>query len=131
MATFFDYYQKQIRPQIEKADLFLKTASEPYSAKQIASVFGICDAQIQPVWTKDALIWHLKNQPEGLWKMFQKELCCGLPDIYTVAQISYIYDIALEVVEQAAEHIGLSNCPKTLLPLLFDAIDLSHTQYSL
>ncbi len=131
MATFFDYYKKQIRPRIEQADVFLKTASEPYPAEQIASVFGLCNTNLQPLWTKEQLICQLQNSSEGLWQMFQKELRCGLPCVYTADQISYIYDIALEVVEQAAERTGLTHCPKSLLPLLFDAIELNQTQYSL
>lgn len=135
MTTFYDYYCKQIRPCIEALDLFLKTHTEPYTLKQMLHALPFLRQDLlcrkRQYWSQEQFLLLLQQGQSEFCRMFRRELQSGLPQCYTPAQISYIYDLELELVEQAAAQTGLQSCPRGLLPLLFGAIALSQTQYQI
>ena len=139
MATFLDYYRKKIQPRVMAADLFLKTEQEPYALHQALDILQMSQAaaqhtlqqEIHGSLTKAQFIRLLCDGKTAFCRMFASELRCGLPAYYTPAQISYIYDLDVALVEQAAAQTGLVICTRRLLPLVFSAIDLSQTQYRL
>ena len=126
MATFLEYYEREIMSRLTMADLILKTGQEPYDLTQMLSCLQLSKEQAEGL-LETALVRGMTRSV--ICRMFQRELSCGLPAVYTPAQISYIYDLDLEQVEQAAEQTGLNPCQGKSLSRLFSAIDLSRTQY--
>ena len=135
MTTFYDYYCNRIQPCIEALDLFLKTQSEPYTSQQMLRMLPFLQQELscksKQLWNREQFLLLLQQGQSEFCRMFRRELQSGLPQCYTPAQISYIYDLDLELVEQAAAQTGLQTCPRALLPLLFGAIELSQTQYQI
>lgn len=139
MATFLEYYEREIMSRLMMADLMLKTQQEPYDPVQTLFCLQMTQTQaeelletpLQAGITQAQMLSLLQKGHSVLCRMFQRELRCGLPSVYTPAQISYIYDLELEQVEQAATKTGLVFCKGKQLPMLFSAIDLSQTQYRL
>lgn len=139
MATFLEYYEREIMSRLMMADLILKTEQEPYDVAQMLFCLQMTKTQAEELlemplgkgMTQSQVLLLLQKGHSVLCRMFQRELRCGLPQAYTPAQISYIYDLELEQVEQAAARTGLVSCPVKGLPVLFSAIDLSQTQYRL
>lgn len=137
MATFLEYYEREIMSRLTTADLILKTGQEPYDLAQVLSCLQLSKEQAEGLLetalvmgiTRSQFLSLLQKGDSVICRMFQRELRCGLPAAYTPAQISYIYDLDLEQVEQAAEQTGLNPCKGKSLPRLFSAIDLSRTQY--
>lgn len=139
MATFLEYYEREIMSRLKMADLILKTEQEPYDPAQMLFCLQMTQTQAEELLemplragiTQAQMLLLLQKGHSVLCRMFQRELRCGLPAVYTPAQISYIYDLELEQVEQAAAQTGLFCCEGRQLPTLFSAIDLSQTQYQL
>lgn len=137
MATFLEYYEREIMSRLTMADLILKTGQEPYDLTQMLSCLQLSKEQAEGLLetalvrgiTRSQFLSLLQKGDSVICRMFQRELSCGLPAAYTPAQISYIYDLDLEQVEQAAEQTGLNPCKGKSLSRLFSAIDLSRTQY--
>lgn len=137
MATFLEYYEREIMSRLTMADLILKTGQEPYDLTQMLSCLQLSKEQAEGLLgtalvrgiTRSQFLSLLQKGDSVICRMFQRELSCGLPAAYTPAQISYIYDLDLEQVEQAAEQTGLNPCQGKSLSRLFSAIDLSRTQY--
>ena len=137
MATFLEYYEREIMSRLTMADLILKTGQEPYDLTQMLSCLQLSKEQAESLLetalvrgiTRSQFLVLLHKGDSDICRMFQRELRCGLPAVYTPAQISYIYDLDLEQVEQAAEQTGLNPCQGKSLSRLFSAIDLSRTQY--
>ena len=137
MATFLEYYEREIMSRLTMADLILKTGQEPYDLTQMLSCLqlskeqaeGLLETALVRGMTRSQFLALLQKGDSVICRMFQRELSCGLPAAYTPAQISYIYDLDLEQVEQAAEQTGLNPCKGKSLSRLFSAIDLSRTQY--
>lgn len=137
MATFLEYYEREIMSRLTMADLILKTGQEPYDLTQMLSCLQLSKEQAEGLLetalvrgiTRSQFLALLQKGDSVICRMFQRELSCGLPAAYTPAQISYIYDLDLEQVEQAAEQTGLNPCKGKSLSRLFSAIDLSRTQY--
>ena len=137
MATFLEYYEREIMSRLTMADLILKTGQEPYDLTQMLSCLQLSKEQAEGLLktalvrgiTRSQFLALLQKGDSVMCRMFQRELSCGLPAAYTPAQISYIYDLDLEQVEQAAEQTGLNPCKGKSLSRLFSAIDLSRTQY--
>lgn len=139
MATFLEYYEREIMSRLTMADLILKTRQEPYDLAQMLSCLqlskeqaeGLLETALTKGITRSQFLSLLQKGDSVICRMFQRELSCGLPAAYTPAQISYIYDLDLEQVEQAAERTGLNPCRSKCLSQLFSAVDLSQTQYHL
>lgn len=139
MATFLEYYEREIVSRLTMADLILKTGQEPYDLAQMLFCLQLSKEQAEELLetalvrgiTRSQFLLLLQKGDSIICRMFQRELSCGLPAAYTPAQISYIYDLDLEQVEQAAERTGLNPCQGRRLSQLFSAVDLSQTQYHL
>lgn len=133
--TFWDYYQKKIQPQVIQADIFFRTEQEPYDLQKVVKQFALSKEILKQydkkTLTKTECIQLLKNHDTCFGKLLARQLQSGFPAYYTMAQISYIYDLDIQLVEQAAEQTGLFRCSERLLPLLFSAVNLSQTQYRL
>lgn len=139
METFLNYYQKTIQQQIADADVFLRTEPQPFPLKKAAGVLhmpveeatGILQKNRNKAISRDDFLHLMQKGSSPFCRMFRRELESGLPTIYTAEQVSFIYDLDISVVLCAMEQTGLSQIAEPLLPLLFDAIPLSDTQYQL
>ena len=139
METFLNYYQKTIQQQIAAADVFLRTEPQPFPLKKAAKILHISVEEATRILQKngnkaidkDDFLHLMQQGSTPFCRMFRRELESGLPKAYTAEQISFIYDLDISVVLCAMERIGFSKVQEPLLPLLFDAIPLSDTQYRL
>ena len=64
----------------------------------------------------------MKNGSGEFCRAFKRELECGLTDSYSPEQISYIYDIDIDIVINAFAKMGVSRLHRGLLETLFSNI---------
>jgi len=110
MQTFFHYYQKEITPQIEAIDIFLKTEAQPYNLKEVAGLLRLSEAELQKIRKDEGISTINTNQffemmrkgSSRFCRMLCRELLCG-GDRYTPKDIAYIYDLSIQDVEEAAK----------------------------
>ena len=64
----------------------------------------------------------MKNGSGELCRMFKRQLECGVTESYSPEQVSYIYDIDIDVVLNAYASMGVCKLHKGLLETLFSNI---------
>lgn len=139
MQTFLDFYQREIQPKIAAIDIFLKTEPQPYAHEQITNLLSLSTEELEEILEKEKLavitkgtFFHLMQiAPSTICKMFRREVFRGMAAAYSLKDISYIYDLALKDVEEAAGKLGKTHFSSAELPLLFGEIFISDKQYRL
>lgn len=132
MRTFLEYYRRQIQPQIEMIDVFLKAEEPPYDTAAVAAVLGLSAealaerlaAEQLACITKGVFFRLLQESENPLGGMLRRAVACGLPAWYTPETAAYVFDLPLALVEKAAEKIGRSSFSEQTLPALFSEIML-------
>lgn len=139
MQTFLEFYQREIQPKIGAIDVFLKTESQPYEQGQVSDLLCLSITEVSEllerekiaIITKGTFLHLMQIGSSPLCKMFRREVSSGMSVAYSLQEISYIYDLALKDVEEAAEKIGKFEFSSAELPLLFGEIFISDKQYRL
>ena len=132
MRTFSEYYEKEIQPQIEAIDIYLKTEDPPYAMETVCELLRISEAEGRAFLEKEKLamitkgvFFHmLEHGSAPLSGMFRRALACDLPEEYTVEQAAYIFGLERDAVEEAAKKIGTDTFMEKMLPQLFENIML-------
>lgn len=132
MRTFSEYYEKEIQPQIEQIDLYLKTEDPPYAVETVCELLKISEeegralleAEKLVMITKGVFFRMLENGSAPLCGMFRRALAYGLPERYTIEQAAYIFGLDLAAVKEAAKKIGTDTFTEKMLPRLFEKIML-------
>lgn len=133
MQTFFEYYQRTIQPKLAAIDVFLKTEPQPYRHKMVAELLDITETELAmlmqreklAIITKGTFMQLLQLAPSAHCAMLGREVRCGMPRIYSVAVIAYIYDLRLADVAAAAKACGQRKFTAKELPELFRHIFIS------
>ena len=132
MRTFLEYYEKEIQPQIEAIDIYLKTEDPPYALETVCALLRISEAEGKAflekeklaLITKGVFFRMLENGSAPLSEMFRRALICNLPEAYTIEQTAYIFGLDRDAVEDAAKKIGADTFTEKMLPRLFEHIKL-------
>lgn len=139
MQTFLEFYQREIQPKIAAIDIFLKTESQPYTQEQVSELLCLSMTELSNILeqeklaliTKGTFLHLMQTAPSLICRMFHREVSRGMSSLYSVKEISYIYDLELKAVEAAAEKLGKSFFSPAELPLIFGEIVISDKQYRL
>lgn len=123
-------YRTNIISRLKTIDLFLKTNPAPYDRKKVGELLGISDEELERITnehkittiTPSAFALIMKNGSGELCRAFKRQLECGLTDSYSPEQVSYIYNIDIDVVLNAYASMGVSRLHKGLLETLFSNI---------
>ncbi|MDY4080476.1 MAG: hypothetical protein SOY97_02485 [Candidatus Metalachnospira sp.] len=123
-------YRTNIMSRLKSIDLFLKTKSSPYCKKDVAELLGITYEELDKITdelkikniTRSSFMLIMKNGSGEFCRAFKRELECGLTDSYSPEQISYIYDIDIDIVINAFAKMGVSRLHRGLLETLFSNI---------
>ncbi len=89
MATFLEYYEREIMSRLTMADLILKTGQEPYDLTQMLSCLQLSKEQAEGLLetalvrgiTRSQFLSLLQKGDSVICRMFQRELklrfaCC-------------------------------------------------------
>ncbi|GFI62079.1 hypothetical protein IMSAG049_01252 [Clostridiales bacterium] len=128
--SFLTRYRTNIIEKLKSIDLFLKTKPCPYDKKETAKILELPYDEFEKIISEyniDAITPHtfvliMKSGSSELCRAFRRELECGLTDTYTPDQVSYIYNIDIDIVLNAYAVMGVSALHKGLLETLFSNI---------
>lgn len=127
---YLDHYRANILSRLREIDLFIKTRPAPYSFSDAAEILGLSPSELEKITselgiaciTPFSLALIMKNGSGELCTAFRRELECGLTDSYSPEQISYIYNIDIDVVLRAFDNMGVARLHRGLLETLFSGI---------
>lgn len=123
-------YQNNIVRRLKEIDLFLKTKSSPYTKSDTIELLQISDEELEEVMkennithiTPESFIVIMKSGSDELCRIFKRELECGMTEYYSPEQISYIYNIDIDVILNAYAQMGITKLHPGLMETLFSNI---------
>ncbi|MFI3174968.1 MAG: hypothetical protein R3Y53_07220 [Bacillota bacterium] len=115
MRTYLQYYHEEICPNIAALDIFLKTKEEPYHDSDVARVLcieiedlrSLLESEQLAIITKGVLFLLLEKVANPFCQMICKEMQHVKNELYSVADIAYIYELPEISVKEAIEEIKL------------------------
>ncbi|MCD8035931.1 MAG: hypothetical protein LUE88_00910 [Clostridiales bacterium] len=127
---YLTHYRNNIISRLRAIDLFLKTSPIPYDKKEVIELLSISAEELEKIAsenkigaiTPSAFAVIMKNGSGELCRAFKRQLECGITDSYSPEQVSYIYNIDIDVVLSAYASMGVSRLHKGLLETLFSNI---------
>jgi len=131
-ASFLEVYQNEIAPQLQSLDIILKSMDEPLTYTEASEALYISEAEIKDIMRRlnidvidqQSFLRIMSEASSPICRLYQRELDIGSPYVYTREEISYIYSIPLEVVNQACEELGLVKLTAYTLPDLFGRVNM-------
>ena len=128
--SYLSRYRTNIVSKLETIDLFLKTKTPPYKKAEVRAIFGMTKDELDKILnenniksiTPSSFAVIMKNGSGELCRAFKRQLECGVTESYSPEQVSYIYDIDIDVVLNAYASMGVCKLHKGLLETLFSNI---------
>lgn len=123
-------YQNNIVPRLNEIDLFIKTKPSPYTKKDTIKLLNISNRELEELMkkngiteiTSEAFMIIMKNGSDELCRIFKRELEWGLTKYYSPEQVSYIYNIDIDIILNAYAQMGVSKLHHGLLETLFSNV---------
>lgn len=127
---YLTHYRTNILSRLREIDIFIKTKPAPYTKKDVLEILNMPSCEFDKITsdlgiaciTPFALMLIMKNGSGELCTAFRRELECGLTDSYSPEQVSYIYNIDINIVLRAYADMGVTLLHKGLLETLFSNI---------
>ena len=128
--SYLSRYRTNIVYKLETIDLFLKTKTPPYTKAEVRDILGMTKDELDKILnenniksiTPSSFAVIMKNGSGELCRAFKRQLECGVTESYSPEQVSYIYDIDIDVVLNAYASMGVCKLHKGLLETLFSNI---------
>ena len=128
--SYLSRYRTNIVYKLETIDLFLKTKTPPYKKAEVRDILGMTKDELDKILnenniksiTPSSFAVIMKNGSGELCRAFKRQLECGVTESYSPEQVSYIYDIDIDVVLNAYASMGVCKLHKGLLETLFSNI---------
>ena len=128
--SYLSRYRTNIVSKLATIDLFLKTKTPPYKKAEVRAILGMTKDELDKILnenniksiTPSSFAVIMKNGSGELCRAFKRQLECGVTESYSPEQVSYIYDIDIDVVLNAYASMGVCKLHKGLLETLFSNI---------
>lgn len=130
--NFLEKYNIEFAPKINAIDLFMRSGYNSITTKKTSELLYISETEVIEIINyqniskinKTNFFIIMKNGSSNICHMFARLLERGIPDIYYPNDISYIYNIDIDVVLDACSEIGETNFNSSTLKDLFLYIPL-------
>ena len=133
--SFFDIYEREISSKIKEMDILLKSGGFPVELYKAAKILNISDEEAENIIKKAGIsrkkgllidkniFFALINKGSSeICRLYQRELSCGSPYLYTRENIAYIYNLDISLVQKACRVLNLTVATETMLPYIFKKI---------
>jgi len=130
MFSYLEYYAYCIRPRLKEIDLFVKTSKRSISISDAASILMLNSQEVIGIMKKEgiklinrkAFFKIMENGSSDICRLFRREIERKSPHIYSIEDISYIYDIDLEKIKNVCSLLKIKEITPYTLPDVFAQI---------
>jgi len=125
--TFWEEYQRHIRPMLAEIDIYVKTAEYPLDIEHVAYVLDLDENEVRTIMTtagrheidKRTFFIIMSSGSSRICRLYAKEVEIGSPPTYTASQLSYIYNLDLVDVKNACKKLQIKEATAFTMPLIF------------
>ncbi|MDR2650188.1 MAG: hypothetical protein LBB94_10795 [Clostridiales bacterium] len=137
-ASFLEIYQTEIAPQLQSLDIIIKSMDEPLSVTETAGALYISETEVKNIMRRlhielidqESFLRIMAGASSPICRLYQRELHIGSPYVYTREDVSYIYSIPIDMINQACEDLGLIKLTAYTLPDLFSRVNMQPAGFS-
>ena len=130
--SYLEYYAYCIRPKLKEIDLFIKTKPKKLSVSETANILNLTEQEVKGIMEKEninsvnkfAFFKIMENGSSDICRLFKREIESGSPHVYSKEDISYIYDIDIETIEDVCNLLEITEITPFTLPDVFAQIAL-------
>ena len=130
--SYLEYYAYCIRPKLKEIDLFIKTKPKRLSVSATANILNLTEQEVKEIMKKEhissinrfAFFKIMENGSSDICRLFKREIESGSPYVYSKEDISYIYNIDIETIENACNLLEITEITPFTLPDIFAQIAL-------
>ena len=127
---YLERYQKEIAPVLRQIDTWIKTEDRNVSPEDLSDALGLTADEVEsilgkPLGKKLARSDYLRVMELGTSKacrLYQREVSCGSPLVYTPDQIAYIYDLSHDIVASTCEMLKIKAVTAYTLPQVLSRV---------
>lgn len=132
--SFLDQYNATIAPKLKDIDIYMKTGTKNVTVKAVSKLLYISEQEVKEIMsfhhiTKldcHSFFEIMRHGSSEICQFFSRELQRGIPKLYSPSDISYIYNIDIDIILDACQKIGITEFDYRTLPLLFSNIILDY-----
>lgn len=125
--TYFDVYQTIISPKLSEIDLFIKTNDAPYDYDIVGELLNISRRDILRILednnTKNinrSMFFHIMSHSNSfICGLYRRIVELGNPLVYTRNDISYIYNIDIDILNDICDTLEILEATNYMLPEIF------------
>lgn len=130
MSSYWEHYNQTVAKKLSEIDLFIKTHKSLWRREEVAKLLDITPDEVARIMSeidvhkldRCTFFQVMQRGSSPICRMFRRELERGLPKKYSPYDVSYIYDIDIDVVLAACERMGATVFDAITLQLLFYSI---------
>lgn len=129
MRSYLEVYAREISPRLKAIDTRLKSGEE-ISLDEAAALLGISEDEILRFsgaaggrgLTSEEFLSLMELGSGAVCGLYRRELERRSPITYTAADIAYIYDIGIGLVQAAFDRLNAGSVTEYMLPEVFAGI---------
>ncbi|HAQ41121.1 hypothetical protein [Anaeropeptidivorans aminofermentans] len=126
--TFLDYFNEVLSIRLKEIDILIK-CNETISIGKVSELLDISEREIMKIsapeddFIEAKEILHIMEEGSSeICLMYQREIECNSPYIYSAEEIAYIYGFDLPKVKEAMEKNDIKAVTWQVLPFVFSLI---------
>lgn len=107
--NYWELYNQTYAPKFQEIDITLKAEPTSITVDKVCRLLSLSTKEVEGIIAKNKItalnprtfIEIMRNGSSEICRLFKRQISCGVWDNYTPWQISYIYDIDIDIVLSA------------------------------
>ncbi len=132
--SYMDAYKRHIASALMEIDLLIKTSDGLIPEDAAAHALYLGEDEVRNIMrkknigeiTKDGFFAILKDGSSAICKHIRREMECGSPDVYTRENVSYIYDIDIDMVNSVCDKLHIHEITTPELYRILNAVQIPY-----
>ena len=129
---YLERYQREIAPRLRLIDSWIKSGQQ-IEMEELADALGLELSAVEGIFPKprngglirEDFLRVLEEGDSEVCRLYQREVACGSPLVYTPEQIAYIYGLDDFTVKRICERLGILEVTGYLLDLVLGEVWIS------
>ena len=113
-VSYNDFFEASYAPCLKSIDLLLKTMEMPLTVDEAAEALCLSEDEVHSIMKKEsvvaidrhAMLSIMAQGESGVCRLYQREVACGSPSLYSPADIAYIYGLDNATVARGFNKLG-------------------------
>ncbi len=134
LKTYLDFYEKFIAPKLMEIDIIFKTKTKTITISKAAELLNLSELEVRKIIEErdikkiDQMGFFeiMEHGSSEICVMFKNEVTCGMPFLYNMEDVSFIYGLDIGTVVLAFRENKITEASSMELKKIFSYIPLKN-----